>query len=845
MTDTNTYSYFTRYIDHFWQWDGEFIRVNNGPTLGHWQQVCEYMIAIAHQGLPPFNIFLAVFAATAKNDVNELDAIKDEIRSITDDQQQVIREEFLQECLQFFDTVALTPIRYREGSNRLLMVAAILSKSHVKIRTKVSMQIAEQLKDRDNARKLFGANKTESSKKFVRFLNCLRVFNNNFPNPQSIIDHMAGFEDLEHVIEEFELPLEGETSDQGLIESLLGDSRTRKMALLIPHLQAGIHIPISSTYNDKRPEGGVSNLSNKGELHQLVISEYAYDTDLFLTRIVNNEALFYERERAPQDKELDQCILIDTSIYMWGIPKLLSFAISSALSTKNNKVNVKGFTLGDEVQPFDNYELIGIIEGQKSASIALNCSKAIYEFVQSERQFTNTILVTTEQSLVQPEMASALQFAKPNIDVIVKVSEEGEVKVNKASGKLIADLKLDLPAIWEKKKKQASQRDRSHTHQSPIPVLFPVDIKRKRFFVHFEGEYIYVDRYRSLFSIKVGDYDGVKKGAKFHAQVNLSGSIVGSVGYNNNNEKEVLLFGFLSKTIVIYNFSTGQERVIGFHRWHDKLLGAFYHHEGVFIYCHNKGFWRFDEEYKEGSNAFEPDALTMTPEQMNAQKVDLHRFSVNETFWVPPYRHIKSVGISNFKELIIGGKVFGVSDNDDFRIESTPAGEDIEYADVSEDGRQKVFRFDNYRIEIFESGMLRFVFPEKQKGYKLELNRVGANKLVTVQLIRQYSIFNLRECKEIADAGSGDVAYFRSKEEATKAQEHFTESGNEMTVTEINLGSEFWAVSATDAPLGLASDILCTGPAYYAPNNSNQHRISPMEFSALYLKPFINQTGND
>jgi hypothetical protein len=40
----------------------------------------------------------------------------------------------------------------------------------------------------------------------------------------------------------------------------------------------------------EQPIGGVSDITNKGDLHRMLLSEYANEDEVFMNRIANNEA---------------------------------------------------------------------------------------------------------------------------------------------------------------------------------------------------------------------------------------------------------------------------------------------------------------------------------------------------------------------------------------------------------------------------------------------------------------------------------------------------------------------------------------------------------------------------
>ncbi|NJO02197.1 MAG: hypothetical protein HC880_11360 [Bacteroidia bacterium] len=103
-------------------------------------------------------------------------------------------------------------------------------------------------------------------------------------------------------------------SPQERIEQLLSHEQTFHLGALVRSLWAGLSIPLHSPLPNQQPLGGFSDISNKGSLNRLLISEFAYDDLSFLSRLANQEALYINREMPPQSDNRERIILIDVSI---------------------------------------------------------------------------------------------------------------------------------------------------------------------------------------------------------------------------------------------------------------------------------------------------------------------------------------------------------------------------------------------------------------------------------------------------------------------------------------------------------------------------------------------------
>lgn len=126
------------------------------------------------------------------------------------------------------------------------------------------------------------------------------LISRKFPTTQSILDAMAempemAYEDLP------ELPSTSisERTYKDFVEELMDDASTFQVGALIKPIWAGFKIPIFNAQPSSQPLGGISDLSNKGSFDKLLISEFANDDLVFLSRVANNEALYLEREMPP------------------------------------------------------------------------------------------------------------------------------------------------------------------------------------------------------------------------------------------------------------------------------------------------------------------------------------------------------------------------------------------------------------------------------------------------------------------------------------------------------------------------------------------------------------------
>jgi|GEM_PF-4766913 len=109
------------------------------------------------------------------------------------------------------------------------------------------------------------------------------------------------------------------------------DHRLASLGQLALQLQAAISLPLPPSDVEELPLGGFSDLSNRGPLDRLLISELAHDDDVLLTRLAMGEALYLRRETPPSPPQLGWTVLIDNGMRLWGAGKLFGFGVALAV----------------------------------------------------------------------------------------------------------------------------------------------------------------------------------------------------------------------------------------------------------------------------------------------------------------------------------------------------------------------------------------------------------------------------------------------------------------------------------------------------------------------------------
>lgn len=118
---------------------------------------------------------------------------------------------------------------------------------------------------------------------------------------------------------------------RSLLADLEDDAEWSGLARLARHLMAAVHVPRALGDPEDLPLGGFSDITNRGSLDRLLVSELAQDDLVLSARLALNEALYLRRESPPRTPQESRLLLLDNGLRLWGIPRLFAAAVALAM----------------------------------------------------------------------------------------------------------------------------------------------------------------------------------------------------------------------------------------------------------------------------------------------------------------------------------------------------------------------------------------------------------------------------------------------------------------------------------------------------------------------------------
>jgi len=237
--------------------------------------------------------------------------------------------------------------------------------------------------------------------------------------------------------------------------------------------------------------GGVSDITNRGDIDKLLLSELAYDDTTLMVRLANNEAMYLRREELPSNLHKDRIILMDSTIKMWGIPRVFATSVGLACSIQDKNVaSINSFLLsGEKSHKVDLATKEGVIKGLGELHPELHCADALHLFVEENKigEETELILITDEVSLQNEDFKKTLNEVRGALTYLITINRTGHLHFYEYSlsgrrliSKTLYDLEELLFKTERKVKTTKSKIDNSvakelpeiYRHR-PFPMFFP------------------------------------------------------------------------------------------------------------------------------------------------------------------------------------------------------------------------------------------------------------------------------------------------------------------------------------------------------------------------------------
>lgn len=460
--------------DYFWQWaeNGDVIEWRTDGVTICYQEVLFVLLKQLRLGsMPRIGPFLLVlYACQHRFGARERYGMLRIFGKFSDR----IQEQKLEAVETFLRSIYDLPIELRTGPQRLILLRELFGLHKGAFNEEIFLQSVDEL-----ATGRWNTQITEfKEEKTINLLNAdIAYFDRlrwQFPTTESLETMIrTGMKTLPPPAE-IEVP---ETILTDLFDQLLEDPRTAGMSRIARNLLPVLNIPMHSLASGDQPIGGISDITNRGSYDKLLLSELAQDELLLTARLVNNEALYFRREEPPQHPERRKIILIDSTIKMWGIPRV--FAISAALAFARNSKHadeIDAYVLGADVfEEVTLSEKKGVIHALERLHHGLHAGIALELAISRVGETANEIvLITEEKQLKSPAFHASFDKVRQQLSFLIMLNREGNISFSECTSgraKLLNEAKLDLVELLFNALPNQPKRVRSMQSAEGLPAF--------------------------------------------------------------------------------------------------------------------------------------------------------------------------------------------------------------------------------------------------------------------------------------------------------------------------------------------------------------------------------------
>jgi len=635
-------TYFNAFEHYFWQWEdgGEVITIPGGKTIAYKEYIKEVVELLAPQGLPPFGSLLLAVVATNRDGVDSIGAIYSMLKS---DKEPV--KSILSDAVNFLKMLSEVPQAYKEGKKRIQLLQVLFRDCHNGYSIKKSQKLCKEL-DADRSYIDLPINcDSVPEALFKKDFRTISLLNNKFSSVKVLIERIAGLPELP---DEPELPETDDIPGSGemdFIDELVDNSRTFYVGSLIKRIWTGLNVPVHAAMPSTQALGGVSDLTNKGDFDKLLISEFANDDIVFLSRLANNEALYLHREVPPSQNNLKRIILIDVSLKNWGTPKTIAYAVMLAIA-KHPKTDIEciAYAVGDTYTQIKIDTVDDIINALQILKGCLHSADGMTAFLDEYHDTANNeIFVITEASVTKQLEMLKMMHEYTSVNYWIFTDATGNIDVYKKqqnSKKHIQHIQLPLEELWEKPKKNGSAPKKKAV--GDYPILWRTPMKYKTVLPAADGEVFMITHGNSIFKLYDKTASTYDKGWDLINDALPEGNIfeIGAVG---NGQHVLLIYDQANKKISLVDLEIREEIKFDFPDWQSFGYPHFVFHEGAFYHRNSRGCWRIgiDGEIEKNAQNVILSVFNKRRDELNAVATKYHytqqtlknitRLFINET----------------------------------------------------------------------------------------------------------------------------------------------------------------------------------------------------------------------
>jgi len=319
-----------------------------------------------------------------------------------------------------------------------------------------------------------------------------------------------------------------------LIEELSRDGEFGAVARAARELMAAVRLPRRLGEREQLAIGGVSDITNRGPLDRLLLSELAHDDLTLSVRVALNEALYLRREPPVREPPGTLALLLDSGVRLWGTPRLLVMAVALALLARDKQHNtvLAWRAHGRTLEPVDLFSREGLIQHLSTLETDAQPGEALPAFAGSltAGEQSQSVLITHRDTLADPEFRRRLARHRgtPGFIAVVDGGGRFELHVLPLTGRPpLCEADLDLSRILADQKAIPPLKVAVDPALpaifglQPLPFLLPLTAPIDNWAKDHDGNY-----FAATQSNQLAKFQSQEKGVRFLSYDSPPGKII-------------------------------------------------------------------------------------------------------------------------------------------------------------------------------------------------------------------------------------------------------------------------------------------------------------------------------
>lgn len=446
-----------------WHWaeEGKVLVWKDGSTIAFREEIVQILEWLAPNGLPSFGALVFLLAAGRGKLAKVADVVAESSAplppkmgrdaSILLSARQQLRAQ-LEAALAQLARVADLPVELHTGIKaRCILAEAVFEPARNERHVQAAAVLAgwrESISDGE----LLDSEAASATGRYLRQIHIVAEGLKLHSTDSLALRLRTG---LDRLPEAVDLHLPVAERARRLIEELSQDRECGAVARAARELLAAVRLPRRLADREQLAIGGVADITNRGPLDRLLLSELAHDDLTLATRVALNEALYLRREPPLREPPSTLALLLDSGVRLWGIPRVLATAVALALVARDQQhSHVVGWRAhGRGLQSLDLLTRGGLTQHLAALETEPhpgNCLAAFTEAI-GQGDHHQSVLITHRDALEDGEFRRALSEAGSAPSFIATVDRAGRFELHAlplAHRPPLCEADLDLTAVF-------------------------------------------------------------------------------------------------------------------------------------------------------------------------------------------------------------------------------------------------------------------------------------------------------------------------------------------------------------------------------------------------------------